>query len=250
MTKPKASYGAIPDCKANQDAAASAKANSTTAARWTNRVPDLAFLGVTLVLCIFFLGSQSSQTGPDLASLSASGDMATLGHSHSSFPNKRILRALKELDQQMDGSVVFPTMNEFANASKVWNQHRAPSIAVVLVENEGDVQMAMPVLSVLDQKHGVSFRFASRAEATILPVFLELRGALHCLWSVSIIFTTLIIRRVSPPWVLPFWSNKSLTKSWYPFPTAAPLVGAQVLQKVDLASVEVGEFWQENMDSE
>lgn len=85
-----------------------------------------------------------------------------------------ILKILQELDRQLDGQVLLRSNGtDFQRAAHVWNQCGAadqdssssslflPPLAVIEVQNENDVQRAVPVLAILDQRYQVPFRIRS-----------------------------------------------------------------------------------------
>lgn len=75
---------------------------------------------------------------------------------------ERILAALKNLDEEMEGDIVLVSAKEkFQNASRVWQQGLRPPLAVIEVASQDDVAKAVPILAGLAKEYEMNFRVKS-----------------------------------------------------------------------------------------
>jgi FAD/FMN-containing dehydrogenase len=132
---------------------------------------------VLMALAIAALALQSMKDGnstPNPMGLVAMGtSSAIVVDIHNSNSNKRIsnaerkihiLETLQALQRSIAGTVYFQDSTNFDKAAHVWSVgavHTNPPWAVIEVQNEADVQIAVPVLVFLKQTYNFPFRIRS-----------------------------------------------------------------------------------------
>ncbi|KAL3937374.1 MAG: hypothetical protein SGBAC_007521 [Bacillariaceae sp.] len=84
----------------------------------------------------------------------------------STQPTSKEIMSLEllQLEQQLEGRVVFPDDGYYKEAAKVWREDAVandPPLAIIEAFSERDVQLVVPVLANLLQSHGIPFRIRS-----------------------------------------------------------------------------------------
>lgn len=74
---------------------------------------------------------------------------------------RKAVKALEELKDELEGSVIFADNDHFCDAIEVWKQGLQPPLAVIEAASEADVQLAVPVLAEIYMKRGIPFRIRS-----------------------------------------------------------------------------------------
>jgi FAD/FMN-containing dehydrogenase len=129
--------------------------------RVTPRFRKIALFGIAVFLYLFSVlmwspvGSSVTNSylfGPLL------GPYIEENHRHRL---KRAIEDLRELDEMIEGSVIFMNDDAFCDASHVWKEGLQPPLAVVEALSEADAQLAVPVLANIYLQRGVPFRIRS-----------------------------------------------------------------------------------------
>ena len=75
---------------------------------------------------------------------------------------RKAVKALLNLQDDIEGTIYFQNSAEFCQASQVWQQNVVDTpLAVIEVASEADVQLAVPILADIYLRRGVPFRVRS-----------------------------------------------------------------------------------------